>query len=151
MPAARTNASGRFTVTVPGGVCSRTLRFAYRARLDEEGPAASANLTLVVRAGITMHVSPAVTSVGESIHFSGRLRGGPVPADGKQLVLEARSPGGPWIQFEDVRTGRRGRFHAGYRFKFPGPARYQFRAVSEPESDYPYGQGASNVVGVLER
>lgn len=151
MPAARTNASGRFTVTVPGGVSSRTLRFAYRARLDEEGPAASANLTLVVRAGITMHVSPAVTSVGESIHFSGLLRGGPVPADGKQLVLEARSPGGPWIQFEDVRSGRRGRFHAGYRFKFPGPAHYQFRAVSEPESDYPYGQGASNVVGVFER
>ncbi len=151
MPAARTNASGRFTITVPGGVSSRTLRFGYRTHLGEEGPAASASLTLVVRAGIALHVSPAVTSVGATIHFHGRLRGGPVPSEGKQLVLEARSPGGPWIQFQDVRSDRRGRFHARYRFKFPGPAHYQFRAVSEPESDYPYGQGASNRVAVFER
>ena len=38
MPAARTNASGRFTVTVPGGVSSRTLHFGYRTRLGEEEP-----------------------------------------------------------------------------------------------------------------
>ena len=66
-------------------------------------------------------------------------------------MLEARSPGGPWIEFQDVRTGRRGRFHASYRFKFPGPARYQFRVISEPESDYPYAQGSSNLVKVFER
>ncbi len=151
MPAARTDATGRFAVTVPGGVSSRTLRFAYRTRLGEESPVAAASLALVVRAGVGLHVSPSVTSVGRSIQFHGRLRGGPVPAEGKQLVLEARSPGGPWIQFQDVRSDRHGRFHAGYRFKFPGPAHYQFRAVSEPESDYPYGQGASNVVAVFER
>ncbi|HTQ69219.1 MAG TPA: carboxypeptidase-like regulatory domain-containing protein [Solirubrobacteraceae bacterium] len=151
MPAARTNSSGRFTVTVPGGVSSRTLRFAYRTHLGEETPAVTATLTLVVRAGIALHVSPAATGVGGRIHFSGHLRGGPVPRDGKQLVFEARSPHGPWIQFRDVRSDRHGRFHAGYRFKFPGPAHYQFRAVSEPESDYPYGRGASNLVSVFER
>ena len=96
-------------------------------------------------------MSPTATGVGGRIRFSGRLRGGPVPAEGKQLVLEARSPGGPWIQFQDVHSDRRGRFHAGYRFKFPGPAHYQFRAVSEPESDYPYARGASNLVAVFER
>jgi hypothetical protein len=66
-------------------------------------------------------------------------------------VLEARAPGGRWIEFDDVRTGPRGVFHAGYRFKFPGPAHYQFRVLSEPESDYPYAQGASDVVAVTER
>ena len=44
---------------VPGGVSSRTLRFAYRTHLGEETPAATASLTLRVRAGIGLHVSPA--------------------------------------------------------------------------------------------
>ena len=55
------------------------------------------------------------------------------------------------LQFRLMRAGKRGRFGAFYRFRFPGPAIYQFRAVSEPESDYPFAAGASNVVGVRER
>jgi hypothetical protein len=90
-------------------------------------------------------------SVGRSIYFSGRLRGGPVPAGGKLLVLEARSPGGAWLEFDVVRSDARGRFHASYRFKFPGPADYQFRALCEAEADYPFATGASKVVGVFER
>jgi hypothetical protein len=104
-----------------------------------------------VRAGVALGVSPHTASVGHVIFFNGRLLGGPVPPAGKQLVLEARSPGGGWIEFNLVRSGHRGRFHAAYRFRFPGPADYQFRAVSEPESDYPFAAGASNVVGVHER
>ena len=50
-----------------------------------------------------------------------------------------------------IRTDARGRYHASYRFKFPGPADYQFRVRSEPESDYPFAAGSSNVVGVRER
>ena len=50
-----------------------------------------------------------------------------------------------------IRTGAHGRYHASYRFKFPGPAVYQFRVLSEPESDYPFGAGASNLVTVRER
>jgi hypothetical protein len=74
-----------------------------------------------------------------------------VPSSGKLLVLEARAPGGPWIEFKVVRTDVQGHFHAVYRFRFPGPADYQFRVRSESESDYPFGAGASNVVGVHER
>ena len=104
-----------------------------------------------VRAGVVLRVRPRVASAGRSIRFRGRLRAGPVPPGGKQLVLEARAPGGAWLQFKVVRTNARGRFRAGYRFRFPGPARYQFRALSEPESDYPFAAGTSNVVGVFER
>ena len=104
-----------------------------------------------VRAGVVLRVRPRVASAGRSIRFRGRLRAGPVPPGGKQLVLEARAPGGAWLEFKVVRTNARGRFHAGYRFRFPGPARYQFRALSEPESDYPFAAGTSNVVGVFER
>ena len=129
----------------------RTLRFAYRAHVGDALPVATRTLTLKVRAGIALSVSPHTTSVGRSIFFRGRLRGGPIPPGGKQLVLEARSPGSAWIEFKVVRTDARGRYRAAYRFKFPGPADYRFRARSEAESDYPFAAGSSNVVGVRER
>jgi hypothetical protein len=147
----RTAADGSFSVGIPAGVSSRTLRFVYRAHIGDAEPASVATLALNVRAGITLTISPRTASVGRRIHFHGRLRGGPVPGEGKQLVLEARSPGGPWIEFDVVRTDARGAYHASYRFKFPGPANYQFRVRSEPESDYPYAAGSSAVIGVRER
>ncbi len=149
MASPRTGADGRFSVRVAGGVSSRTLRFAYSSRLNTP-PVATRTLKLNVRAGVSLTVAPHTASVGSSIFFHGRLRGGPIPADGKQLVLEARSPGSPWLEFDVVRTDAHGRFHASYRFKFPGPASYQFRVLSEPESDYPFAAGASDVVAVRE-
>jgi hypothetical protein len=151
MASPRTGADGRFSVRLPGGISSRTLRFAYRSHLGEALPAATRTLTLSVDAGIALGIAPRTASVGRSIFFRGRLLGGPIPADGKQLVLEARSPAGPWIEFDVIRTDGRGRYQASYRFKFPGPAYYQFRVLSEPESDYPFAGGSSNIVGVLER
>jgi hypothetical protein len=114
-------------------------------------PAATSTLTLNVRAGLSLSISPRISGVGQSIHFRGRLLGGGVPSGGKSLVLEARSPGGPWIEFNVVRTDARGRYRARYRFKFAGPADYQFRVLCEAESDYPFATGASRVVGVHER
>jgi len=146
-----TGSDGTFTMRVPAGASSRILRFAYRLHLGDALPVATRTLTLNVRAGLSMTVAPRVSSVGRSIRFSGRLLGGPVPSSGKLLVLEARAPGGPWIEFKVVRTDVQGHFHAVYRFRFPGPADYQFRVRSESESDYPFGAGASNVVGVHER
>jgi len=151
MGSPRTDASGRFTLVLPPGISSSTLRIAYRAHLGDPLPVATSTLRLAVRAGISLTIAPRTASVGSSIFFHGRLLGGPVPAEGKQLILEARSPGGPWIEFEVVRSNDRGRFRASYRFKFPGPARYQFRVRSEPESDYPFAPGASKVVSVSER
>jgi hypothetical protein len=151
MTSPRTDAGGRFSVSVPAGASSRTLRFAYRAHLDDAHPAATGALRLVTRAGIALRVSPQTASSGSSILFRGRLRGRPIPAGGKQLVLEARSPGSAWIQFKVVRTDAHGRYRASYRFKFPGPADYRFRVRSEAESDYPFAAGSSNVVGVHER
>jgi hypothetical protein len=150
MACPRTSPQGRFAVKVPAGASSRTLRFSYREHLDEAQPVARASLSLGVRAGVKLGVSPHTASVGRRIFFAGRLLGGPVPHGGKQLVLEARSPGGRWIEFDVVRSDHRGRFRSSYRFRFPGPAAYQFRAVSESEADYPYGTGGSNVVGVYE-
>ena len=151
MPSPRTDASGRFSVRLSGGLSSRTLRFAYRAHVGDASAVATRSLRLSVHAGIALSVSPHEAHVGSTISFRGRLRGGSVPATGKQLVLEARSPGSPWIEFKVVRTNARGRFRASYRFKFAGPADYVFRARSEPEADYPFAAGASGVVAVHER
>ncbi len=151
MACPHTGADGRFTVRVPRGVSSRTIRLAYRAHLGDALPAVTRTLGLTVRAGVKLRVSPPRTSVGHSIHFTGTLAGRPIPRDGKQVVLEARSPGGSWIEFDVVRTNRKGRYRDSYTFKFPGPVDYRFRAVSEAEADYPYATGASNVVRVHER
>jgi hypothetical protein len=147
----RTGPDGRFSVRIAGGSSSRSLRFAYRAHVGDALAAAARTLTLNVRAGIALRVSPHVTSVRRSIHFRGLVRGGPIPRGGKQLVLEARSPGSPWIEFKVVRTDPRGRYRASYRFKFAGPADYRFRARSEAESGFPFAAGASGTVAVHER
>jgi hypothetical protein len=151
MPSPYTGQEGRFTINLPGGISSRTLRFAYRAHLGDTLPVATHTLTLSVEAGIALSISPRTASVGHSIFFRGRLLGGSIPRGGKQLVLEARSPGSSWMEFNVIRADSRGRYRARYRFRFPGPARYQFRVLSEAEAAYPFAPGASNVVGVRER
>lgn len=151
MASSHTGANGRFAVRLPAGVSSRTLRFSYRSHLGEALPTATRTLTLSVRAGVSLSIAPRTVSVGASIRFTGRLRGGPIPAGGKVLVLEARSPGGRWLEFDVIHSDSRGRYRAGYRFKFPGPADYQFRVLCEAEPDYPFAAGSSNVMGVRER
>jgi hypothetical protein len=89
-------------------------------------------------------------SVGWRIFFNGVLRGTPIPPGGKQLVLEASSGGG-WIQFDTLRTDPEGRYHASYRFKFPGPVTYRFRVLSRYEADFPFLAGVSNDVDIYER
>jgi hypothetical protein len=149
LAAPQTSANGSFTAKVLATGLSRTLCLVYRPLSG--GTPLVASLELHMRAGVALHVHPHTTSIGHTIHFTGSLLGGPVPPGGKAIVLEARSPGGRWIEFDVIHTGPRGRFTAGYTFKFEGPARYQFRAVSEEEADYPYATGASDVVGVFER
>jgi hypothetical protein len=153
LPTPRTGAAGRWSLALPRGLSSSELRFAYRSHLGAPTPVATRTLTLSVRAGIALSISPRAARSEGAIRFAGRLLGGPVPAGGKQVVLEARSPGGRWIEFHVIRAGASdgGRFDFAYRFHLPGPATYQFRVLSEAEADYPFAAGSSNVVGVIER
>ncbi len=129
---------------------SCVLRFAYCSHVDDTVPAATATLTLRVHAGLTLNIAPHTASVGRRIFFSGVLHGTPIPPGGKQLVLEASS-GREWVEFRTISTNAKGRYHASYRFKFPGPVTYRFRVVSPYEADFPFLRGASNVVDVHER
>jgi hypothetical protein len=151
LTAPRTAADGRWRLQLPRGLPSCELLVAYRSHLGDALPVASRTLALAVPAALELRIAPRVASSTGTIRFNGRLLGAPIPAGGKQLVLEARSPGGPWIEFHVIRTRPRGRYAYLYRFRLPGPARYQFRVLSEREADFPFAGGASNVVGVFER
>jgi hypothetical protein len=146
-----TGPDGEFDVELPPGLSSRGVTLSYVARIGEARASASTTLELAVRAPVSLRIAPREVSVGHTIRFSGRLLSGPVPAGGKSLVLEARSGGGRWIEFDVIRTGAHGRYGAHYTFKFPGPAAYQFRVVCEHEADYPFAAGASRVANVFER
>ncbi len=145
-----TGPTGAWTLTLPKGISSSALRFAYDSHVDDTIPAATASLTLRVHAGLRLRITPRTTSVGHTIVFSGTLHGAPIPPGGKQLVLEASS-GGEWIEFRTITTDAKGRFHASYRFKFPGPIVYRFRVLSPHEAAFPFLAGSSNVVAVHER
>jgi hypothetical protein len=150
LAAPRTGANGHWSLTLPPNLPSTALRIGYRQSSADAQPAALRRLTLTIPAALHLQIAPRTAASSGTIHFSGRLRGGPIPAGGKQLVLEARSPGGPWIEFHVIRTHAGGRFTYLYRFRLPGPARYQFRVLSEAEADYPFAAGVSNVVEVFE-
>jgi hypothetical protein len=149
--APHTDADGRWSLALPTDLPSATLRVIYRANPLEARPAAQRELTLTVPAALWLRIAPRATRSTGAIRLSGRLLGASLPPGGKQLVLEARSPGGPWIEFHVIRTGARGRFSYLYRFRLAGPAHYQFRVLCEAEADFPFATGTSNVVGVFER
>jgi hypothetical protein len=151
LPGARTAADGDWSLRLPGDSSSCTLRIAYRSHLGDPLPVATRTLTLSVRPALRLRIRPRVASADGTIFFSGRLRGGPIPPGGKQLVLEAASPGSRWIEFHVIRTDPHGRFRFAYRFRLPGPVAYRFRVRSEYEADFPFTAGDSNVVRVFER
>jgi hypothetical protein len=151
MRGAVTGADGSFVLKLPPRLSSRTIELSYTAHADETQPVTLRTLKLVVRAPVSVRITPRRAPSEGTIRFRGRLLAGPVPRGGKPLILEARSGRGPWIEFHVIRADRRGRFSSSYRFKFPGPAVYQFRVVCEQEADYPYAAGSSRVLTVFER
>jgi hypothetical protein len=147
----RTSVNGGFSVHVPVGVPSSRLTFAYSSHLGQPAPDVTATLSLSVAAGLSLRVTPRTSHAGGTIVFNGTLHGTPIPPGGKQLVLEARTPGAAWRQFQVLPTNAHGGYRSAYRFRLPGPVLYEFRAVSPGEADFPYATGTSNVVEVHER
>jgi hypothetical protein len=146
-----TASDGNLRVRLPASTPSTRLTLAYSSHLAQAAPDVTATLSLTVPAHLALRVTPHTSHVGGTIAFSGTLFGAPLPPGGKQLVLEARTPRGPWRQFQVLSTASHGRYRATYRFRLSGPITYQFRAVSRREADFPFATGASPVVRVRER
>ena len=145
-----TTATGTFKLTLPRHATSRTITIRYRSHVNDNVPIAQARLALRVRPRITLAVSPHRAVRGTRLRFSGRLVSGPIPRGGKQIVLQAKAGRGAWQRFDVVRTNAHGRFHAAYRFRTAGAARFTFRAVSRYEAAYPYIAGSSAGVHVAK-
>jgi hypothetical protein len=135
-----TSLTGRFSYLAPQGT-SRTLRFRY-AGSPTIRPATH-DLALPVAASTTFGVSEHFALNGESVTFSGRLRGGPVPAAGKIVELQVRVRS-RWRTFATSRTDGQGRWNYRYRFDGThGRQVYTFRARVPREAEYPYEVGHS--------
>lgn len=147
----RTDEEGRFRWKLPRGMSSRSLVFAYHQRVRDDEPVAVRKLRLRVSAALRLRLSRRTARRGQSVRLTGSVVGRPLPAGGKVVELQARDPGGRWITFRTVRSGRGGRFATSYRFRKPGPARFQMRARARRSGDYPYATGSSPVRAIRVR
>jgi hypothetical protein len=154
-PGARYRAAGELT-TGPDGVGryvvrkgpSRDLRFEYRSRVDNPSPSMATRARLSVRPKASLAVRPRRVRFGGRIRLSGRVISRPRPRAGKLVVLQAFD-GGRWRPLATVRSRKRGRFSATYRFRRTSrPRTFRFRARLPREGAYPYASGKSRTVRV---
>jgi hypothetical protein len=146
-------ADGTFVFDTQARRPSRTLTFEYKSHVNDVSLAAQAQLSVGVPAPISLRVSPRSVRRGSVIRMSGSVPV-PIPAGGKQIVLQALAAGvhgAKWQTFNVVRTNSRGRFRASYRFRFAGPARYRIRAITHTEQDYPYLPSTSTPTLIKEQ
>jgi hypothetical protein len=142
---ARTDSRGELRYTIPAGP-SRTIRYRYDGT-NTVRPAA-AQLTTKVTAAARLKVDRRRLRNGQSVRFSGRLLGKPIPAAGKLVALQAKVGRG-WRTFATPRANAKGVFRHRYRFTATtGLRRYAFRAVIAREDAYPYERGVSRIVRV---
>jgi len=104
-------------------------------------------LTLRVRSGVELRVSPLQVRTGAKASFSGRVRsaGASLPRRGKLVAIQYyESAAGRWRPVLVTRSDHAGRFRATYRFRYiSGSARIRIRAVALAEERWPYAPGIS--------
>jgi hypothetical protein len=148
---ARSADDGSFSLRIPARQASRVLRFRYRSHVNDQLEAASARLTLNVKAGVKLSIRPRAVRNRQAITFRGRLLGRPLPRAGKLVEMQVRFPTG-WRTFATVRARRDGSFRYRYRFlRTTQPVTYRFRVRARREAGYPYATGASRTIRVRVR
>jgi hypothetical protein len=145
----RTDAEGTFTYAALRGP-SRTVLLRYGGTQLIRPQTTEVNVK--VRAQTTLGVDRRQVVNGDEVMFRGRVRGGPMPAPGKLLQLQAYSRG-TWRTFATPRaSARTHRWRYAYRFTATrGTVRYRFRVVLPQEGGFPFERGASRSVNVTVR
>ena len=135
-----TDAQGAFRFSARPGP-SRTLGLRYDG--DHDRKASEATVKVLVPGSSTLKASRHRSRNGQSVTFSGRVLGQPLPARGKLVDLQAFYRG-KWRSFAAPRANKRGQWQYRYRFGATrGTVKYRFRAHVVPEAAYPYAAGYS--------
>lgn len=144
-----TDSAGRFVYEVEAR-SSRRFRFAYEGTgtILPTGDEAE----LLVTATSTFAVKPNHVLNGESVWFRGRVRGRPLPAEGKLVELQWLDPNGEWQTFRTVKTNSDGTWRYHYPFDNTcGEVVFGFRAYLPGEAGFPLKPGYSREVTVRVR
>jgi hypothetical protein len=146
-----TDAKGRFRYRVARGT-SRSLRFTYTAFPGDAGPVASAQVSVHVRAGISLKTSPSRVRNGTVLTFRGRVLGERGTRRAVVTIYALSSGPRKRIPVETFRAAASGKFTYRYRFRsIPGPVTYRFEARVLKQTGFPYVEGASRPVAVRGR
>ena len=140
-----TNSGGRFSYAVEARASQR-FRFVYPGTatiLPIEDTA-----TLLVKGTSTFTVKPKRVKNGDSVTFSGRVKGRPLPEAGKLLELQVRFTSG-WQTFRTIHTEADGTWRIPYLFdRTCGEAEFDFRAHLAGEAGWPLETGNSRTLTV---
>jgi hypothetical protein len=143
-----TGPHGVFSLRLGAGT-SRRISIAFPGDVGLD-PAERGPLTLRVRSGVELRVSPRRLRTGATVRFSGRVRGAgaPLPRRGKLVAIQYyESSAGRWRPILVARTDHAGRFRTSYRFRYiAGTARIRIRAAVLSEERWPYAPGTSRPV-----
>ena len=147
--AVTTRADGRFSYRVARGP-SRELRFEYKAYTLDPAPVSRAQVTLGVRAGFRLKLTPRKLRNGQRVVFRGRLKGGPA-RKGTRVTIDVLVPDARRrVPIGNVRADAKGRFRFAYRFRRTlVKARYRFQARLVAQPGYPYRGATSRRVSVV--
>ncbi|HEY5054189.1 MAG TPA: hypothetical protein VII45_12345 [Solirubrobacterales bacterium] len=125
---------------------SQTLRFVYggtATRLPAEDKVA-----LGVTAHSTFSVDRQRILNGQSVVFSGKVEGRPLPAAGKLIELQVWLSD-EWSTFRTIRSKADGSWRIPYRFQRTcGLEHFRFRAHLPGEAGYPLEPGQSSVLAI---
>ncbi|MFL5820811.1 MAG: hypothetical protein ACJ76S_09065 [Solirubrobacteraceae bacterium] len=142
------DSSGRFQLWLEPGP-SRTVELRYAG--DRRTLPSKLAATVLVPAGSTLAASRRSVLNRQSVVFSGRLLGAPVPDIGRTVDLQAFYRG-TWRTFATPRTDATGAWRYRYRFgATPGRVTYPFRLLIQRDAGYPYETGVSRIVRVSVR
>jgi hypothetical protein len=132
------------------GSVTRQLRLVYFPRNGHDANRGSATLTLKVKQGATLSVSRKHLHNGQTVRFTGKVRG-TVPANGSRVQMQVKLPAG-WSTFASTRARRsaHGRYRVGYRFRrTTRRTTYRFRAHVVPGDSGAYVPGLSRTKKVV--
>jgi hypothetical protein len=108
-------------------------------------------LNVAVAARSTLKATPRSIRSGQRVRFTGKLRGGYVPAGGKLIELQAYERG-RWRSITTLRTNSRGAFSYRYRFSFRARGTtFPVRVRVRTDDSYPFALGTSKRVRVRVR